>query len=180
VIIAVMRRCRDVLIALPLVTAAVAASAAQSVPSPRRHPLLQRLVGTWRMTGQVRGRAVAYDLSADWVLADRFVELHMIDRASPPQYEARVFIGPDSVEGRILVHWMDSFGASASVPHGSGTAAADTLRFEFAYRDGPLRDTFTYRPADDSWIFRLESGDGRGGWQLFAEYTVRRVDAAGP
>jgi hypothetical protein len=37
----------------------------------------------------------------------------------------------------------------------------------------------SYLRADDSWIFRLENGDGHGGWQLFAEYTVRRVESRG-
>jgi hypothetical protein len=75
------------------------------------------------MTGQVCGRTVTYDLSAQRVLADRFVE--------------------------------------------------------FAYRDGPFRDTFAHRRADDSWISRLEHGDGRGACQQFAEYPVRRIAARG-
>lgn len=75
----------------------------------------------------------------------------------------------------ILAHSMDSFGAASSLPHGAGTVEGDTLRFQFTYASGPFRDTFTYNRDTDSWTFRLESGDGRGGWRPFADYTVRRV-----
>lgn len=147
---------------------------------PAADSLLDRLVGEWRMTGQVRGRSVTYALTARRVLADRYVELHMRDVARPPGYEARVFVGADTVPGRVLVHWLDSFGAAASVPHGTGRVVGDTLRFEFAYATGPFRDTFVHHGPGRGWTFRLESGDARGGWRPFAEYVVRPALTAAP
>ena len=153
---------------------AVAPAAAQQPTPASMDSLLQKLVGNWRMAGMVRGRPAMYHLEATRVLQDRFVELHMQDAAVPPQYEARVFIGVDSASSRYLVHWLDSFGAAFSIPHAVGQAAGDTIQFTFAYADGPFRDTFVYDSRQDSWRFRLESGDSTGAWQLFADYLVQR------
>lgn len=138
-------------------------------------PLLTALEGTWRMQGHVRGRPVEYATRVSRTLAGRFVEVHMVDVASPPAYEARVFIGADTVAGRILVHWLDSFGAAFSVPHGIGHVSGDTLRFDVAYATGPFRDTLIFDRRTDTWHFAIEAGDDRGGWQSFATYTLRRA-----
>ncbi|MFI5231618.1 MAG: hypothetical protein ACHQSE_03795 [Gemmatimonadales bacterium] len=53
-----------------------------------------------------------------------------------------------------------------------GEARADTLQFQITYSDGPFRDTFVYRGPQQGWHFRLESGDGHGGWKLFANYEI--------
>jgi hypothetical protein len=58
--------------------------------------------------------ATTYRLDVAWVLAHRFVEPHMKDVAhSPTQYEVRVFIGPDTIPGHVLGHWLDNFGAAS-------------------------------------------------------------------
>jgi hypothetical protein len=157
--------------------APAAGQAAQSTRPAVADSLLSRLVGTWRMTGEVRGRPAAYELVARRVLAGQYVELHMVDTARPPQYEARVFVGADTLPDRVLVHWLDSFGAAYSVPAATGGVVGDTLRFEFAYSSGPFRDTFVYDRPADAWTMRLESGDGRGGWRPFAAYAARRARA---
>jgi hypothetical protein len=154
------------------------ASAAASAPVPA-DSLLDHLVGTWRMVGQVHGQPVRYALAVDRVLHGQYVELHMTDVNQPSRYEARVFVGADTVAGRVLVHWLDNFGAAFSVPAGSGSVAGDTLRFYIPYSTGPFRDTFIYDPATDAWIFRLESGDGSGAWRPFADYDVRRTGSSG-
>jgi hypothetical protein len=156
-----------------LVASVVLAGTLRGQARPVPDSLLQRLVGTWEMNGTVRGTPVTYRLEGRRVLQNRFVELHMEDISTPPGYEARVFIGADST-GRIIAHWMDVFGAAFSIPPGSGAVRADTLEILFQYADGPFRDRFVYNRRDDSWHFRLESGDGSGGWKLFGEYQVRR------
>jgi hypothetical protein len=148
------------------------ASAQAAAPRAAADALIDRLVGNWRMTGKVRGTPVEYRLAAARTLAGKYVELHMIDTAKAPQYEARVFVGADTVPGGILVHWIDTYGAAYSVPPGVGAASGDTLRFQIAYPDGVFRDTFVYRPPTHSWYFRIESSDHNGGWKLFAEYDV--------
>lgn len=165
---------RSTLAAGSLVLALVIRSAAPTSDPTRTEALLDRLVGHWRMTGTVRGRAVAYDLDAARTLQRRFVELHMLDTARPPGYEARVFVGVDSLGGRTIAHWIDSFGARYSVPPGTGDARGDTLLLHFDYADGPFRDMFVYDRAADTWRFELESGDGNGTWRPFAQYDVHR------
>lgn len=147
---------------------------------PATEVLLDRLVGTWQMVGHVRGKPVTYTLDARRVLGGRYVELHMTDVQRPAQYEARVFIGADTAPGHVIVHWLDSFGAPYSVPHATGTAVGDTLRFEFAYSGGPLRDTFIYDAAAGRWTFRLVGGDGHGTWKPFADYEVKPSVSAAP
>jgi hypothetical protein len=158
-------------LAVALALAAASPLAAQGAARDPGEELLDRLVGTWRMEGHVRGEPVTYRLVARRVLQGRFVELHMEDAARPPQYEALVFVGRDST-GRVVAHWMDSFGAAYSIPHGEGRIAGDTLRFDIPYPDGTFRDTFTYDRARRRWRLRIDAADGRGGWSPFAEYTV--------
>ena len=137
--------------------------------------LLDRLVGRWAMTGAVRGEPASYTLTGARTLEGRFVELHMKDVHVPPAYEARVLIGCDSTGHRVLAHWMDSFGAAYSVPHGTGVIHGDTLELLFPYADGPFRDRFTYDRRRDAWRFLLESADSSGAWGEFASYDVRRA-----
>ena len=140
----------------------------------RFEALLDRLVGHWRMTGTVRGKPVSYTMDASRVLQRRFVELHMLDVNRPPAYEARVFIGGDLTGGGFIVHWLDNFGATYSIPHAVGRVRGDTLQFTFDYADGPFRDTFVYDFQADRWHFLLESGDSTGTWKTFADYQVTR------
>ncbi len=150
--------------------------AAQAAPDPTADALLAQLVGRWRMAGEVRGRPVMYDLVVQRTLAGRYVELHMRDTARVPQYEARVFLGADTVRAGVLVHWLDSFGAAYSVPTGAGQVRGDTLEFTVPYPDGPFRDTFVFDRRQRRWMFRLESGARDGTWKLFARYDVRPVE----
>jgi hypothetical protein len=157
---------------------AASESSAPAAARPSVEPLLDALVGDWSMAGQVVGHPATYDLAGRRVLGGKYVELHMTDVTRPPKYEARVFIGADTVAGRILVHWIDNTGAAYSVPPGTGTIAGDTLVFEIPYSTGPFRDTFTFDRRARIWTFRLESGDGKGGWRLFANYTVKTASPA--
>jgi hypothetical protein len=143
--------------------------------APDGPALLDRLVGRWTMTGHVRGKPATYRLEAARTLGGSFVELHMTDTATPSGYEARVFLGHDPKTGRLIAHWLDRLGAGFSIPHGAGAIRGDTLRFDIPYQDGPFRDTFVYRRGDGTWQFRLEAGDGAGGWKPFAEYQVTPI-----
>lgn len=166
-----------------IATAALLAGAAtrdgSSAPAPApAERLLSQLVGDWRMSGHVRGDAVAYRLSARRTLRGRFVELHMTDVARPPAYEARVLVGHDPATNRLVAHWMDSFGAAYSVPTATGEARGDTIELVFPYPDGAFRDRFVHDPVRDTWDFHLEAADSAGGWSTFARYAVRRAATA--
>lgn len=164
----------SVVVAMCAASLFATSASAQTLDAPAMDSLLQRLVGSWTMVGTVRGRPATYRLDAIRTLQNRFVELHMEDVARPPRYEARVFLGVDSVAGRYIVHWLDSFGAAYSIPHAVGEARPDTILFAFPYTHGRFRDTFSYDRVQDAWHFLLESADSAGNWRLFAEYQVRR------
>jgi hypothetical protein len=142
-----MRRCSGLIAAMGLCL--VAGVVGQTAPPEPAAPLLERFVGHWTMTGTVRGRPATYRLDVAWVLAHRFVELHMKDVGhTPAQYEARVFIGPDTLPGRVLGHWLDSFGAAYSVPPATGIAAGDTLTLDLTLSGRGVPRHLRTRPGD--------------------------------
>ena len=139
-----------------------------------RPDLLQRLDGSWTMSGDVRGKPVTYSLEAKPGLLGAFTELRMQDIQVPARYAANVYIGYDQPTKTVIVHWMDSTGAKHSIPHATGTIKENTLQFTFPYEGGNFRDTFTFDPAAGSWIFALESQQPDHSWKHFAKYTVVR------
>jgi hypothetical protein len=154
---------------------AAGTSGAQEHPRIAERPAaLKALDGEWIMTGDVMGEPVTYRMAAGPTLQGAFTEIHMNDVQVPSQYEARVLVGHD-VDGRsVIAHWMDSFGAKYSVPHGTGTASENTIQFIIPYEEGAFRDTFTYSPETDTWVFVLEAAQPDGKWKHFARYTARR------
>lgn len=142
-------------------------SAAPSYAKPPLHDeFLDHLVGEWRIERSARGRTLENTMTARWVLQHQFVEVHMIDPASPPQYEATVHIGFDPAKSRYVAHWCDNFGAGLSSV-GSGTRNGDSVEFRFEYDDGPFFNTFTWHPDDHSWTFEGENGQPDGSRKLF-------------
>lgn len=147
--------------------------AAQSLAA--QSPLLQHLIGRWSMTGTIRGKPVTYTLVVTPTLRRHYVELHMTDAATPSTYEARVFIGPDTLPGHYLAHWLDAFGAAYSVPTATGEAHSDTLTLDFPYSTGAFHDTFAYDSVHDAWSVRLDKADGHGGSTVFGDYHATRL-----
>jgi uncharacterized protein DUF1579 len=147
---------------------AVAASADQ------RPAILRQLDGAWTMTGDVRGKPVTYRMVAAPALQGTFTELRMEDVQVPAQYEARVFVGYDAASKTVIAHWMDSFGAKYSIPHGSGDIAGNVVAFTIPYASGPFRNTWRFDPATSSWQFALEAAQPDGSWKHFARYAVTR------
>jgi len=159
----------------------VFASGCTGAPAPHdnaadtRPALLAALDGHWVMVGDVMGTPVKYTLVVSPVLAGAFTELHMTDTQEPPQYEARVFVAHDKESGQIIAHWMDTFGAKGSVPHGAGEITGNTIEFIIPYAEGPFRDRLTRDAASGNWRFTIESSDGSGTWKHFAAYEIQRA-----
>jgi hypothetical protein len=141
---------------------------------------LDRLQGRWVMTGTLGGKPVRYRADGQRVLQGRFLRLHMIDAASPPQYEADVFIGFDPNAHDYIAHWLDRFGAAGSRVVAQGKRSGEQLVIAFPYADGAFRDTFIWRPATESWSLLLESQATDGTWSTFASYTLTRRGARSP
>jgi hypothetical protein len=166
------------LLLLSLAGAAAAADtppgAAPALNADARPDLLKALDGRWIMSGDVMGKPVTYDMVAAPTLHNTFTELHMIDVQMPSKYEARVLIGADRDGQSVIAHWMDSFGARASIPHATGAISGNQIEFTFAYKSAPFRDTFTRSPESDSWTLVIEAAQADGSWKHFARYTMRR------
>jgi hypothetical protein len=146
---------------------------AQAPAAPPAVPLLDRLVGRWTVRGVVGSQPAQYQMDGTWTLQHRYVELHMQDvKHRPPEYEARVFIGADTVPGHVLAHWMDIFGAAYSVPPATGLVHGDSLLLDFPYPTGTFHDSFVLDRAHKTWKIRLDAADGKGGWKRFAEYQA--------
>jgi len=157
-----------------MLLAAGALSAQDHPKIPDRPAPLKALDGEWLMSGDVMGEPVTYRMVAGPTLQGAFTEIHMNDVQVPSQYEARVLIGYDTESGTVIAHWMDSFGAKYSVPHGSGSVSGNTVRFTIPYESGAFRDTFTHSPDTDTWLFVLEAAQPDGTWKHFARYTAHR------
>jgi hypothetical protein len=125
------------------------------------------------MTGDVLGKAVTYDMVAAPTLDATFTEMHMTDVRVPAEYEARVFIDVDPDSRIVISHWLDTFGAKYSIPHGTGQMSENVIQFTIPYADGPFCDTLTFHPEDRSWSFVIESSQPDGSWKHFARYAIR-------
>lgn len=163
--------------AASLMLLAAAPSGQAQTPAPAgdtRPALLRALDGNWRMSGDVKGKAVNYAMAAAPALQGTFTEMRMKDVQVPAKYEAVVFLGVDQASQTVIAHWMDSFGPKYSIPHATGRITGNTIELIFPYQSGQFRNTMTYDPDTSSWSFVLKSGQPDGSWKHFARYEVKR------
>lgn len=139
---------------------------------PLQDPLLDQLVGTWTMTGSVRGRKVTYATHAEWVFNHQFMKIDMRDVATPPSYDASFYLGYDNLSSRYVMHLVDVFGGRWSETLGFGQKDKDAITILFEYPDGPFRTTFT-RTAS-GWNVDMRERTAGGEWRDFASYTLTK------
>lgn len=163
--------------ALALAILVLPAGARAAAPAEARFDdaLLDRLAGRWSVERWIRGEVVRNTLEAEWVLEHRFLRLHYRDVATPPQYEADVYVGWNRARGEYVVHWIDLFGGDFSETLGHGRAAGDSIVLEFPYPSGKFRNTYRWFPATALWTSRGESQDSTGAWRPFMTDRIRRV-----
>jgi hypothetical protein len=135
--------------------------------------LIENLAGDWKLTRKIRGKEVTNSVTAKWVLNHQFLELHMVDAADPPEYEAIVLIGFSYSDKRYVAHWCDTFGGKYSAI-GYGKRAGETIEFAFQYPDGPFFNTFSWDAKLKEWTCRLENSSKDCKRSLFAEDSLRR------
>lgn len=138
-----------------------------------RDEFLDKLVGRWNLTRTIRGTTEQNKVEADWVLGHQFLRLHMTDIASPPKYEAEIYIGYDKTAKRYVVHWMDTWGGGFSL-RGFGVREGNSVPFLFEDADGTVRNTFTYDPANQTWTCLIVQRKKGGDWKTFAEDRLKR------
>ncbi len=127
--------------------------------------LLERMVGSWELTGEMGSVPLHQRVEAAWVLGGRYVEMRytQVDRpAGDARYEAIYHIGYQPSSGRMVMHLLDSTGVAAERSLGAGVPEAEAIAFTFAYDGGPFTNRFAYDPARDSWTHELTATvDGR-------------------
>ena len=136
--------------------------------------LVDNLAREWKLTRKIRGQSLENTVKAEWVLDHQFLLVHMKDVATPPQYEAMVYIGYDNTSDRYVAHWIDVFGGRFSETFGYGGREVNSIKFVFEYPDGPFHNTFTWNPANKTWLFLMERKDKSGKWVMFAEDSLVR------
>jgi hypothetical protein len=141
--------------------------------NPQR-ALLNRLQGSWLMTGTVRNKPVQYTAEGMWVLQNQFFCLHMKDSASSSSYEANLYIGIDSSKNQFVAHWLDVFGGAGARVVASGPISPDVIELVYPYAEGRFRNLFKYNLRKNEWTLVIESEDAIGHWSLFAQYIIRR------
>lgn len=176
-------------LAFILVAAATFGTPCAAQPSTTnafRDTLLARFAGRWVLTGTIAGKPTTRDVTAEWVLGDRYLRVNQVarerDASGQPTYQANVYIGRDPVTNERTCVWLDSTpGGVDSQSLGRAPAAnasGDSIPFLFRYNDGSrMHTTFIYDRVRDTWLWRLDDepagkSDVR---RPFARVTLTRV-----
>jgi hypothetical protein len=149
---------------------------------PFRDPLLDKLVGSWKITGRIMGQQIQHSGRIDWVLNHQFLRIHFQDvterreTTKEPRYEAEVFVGYDNMSERYVTHWLDIFGGRYSEVVGFGEKIGrHSIRLLFEGGTGPLHNTLTWNPKTRTWRMHIVQKNEKGKWALFADETFQRV-----
>jgi hypothetical protein len=162
-------------VALVLARSTVAAS------SSLNDPLLDRLIGTWVLRGDIAGKQVTHAVEVQWVLAHQYIQIRETSRsrtaAGAPDYDAIVYIGwnPDLRQYACL--WLDSTGGNGLVGWAFGHADADATKLAFLFSDKngdpSVHNTFAYDRTTDTWRWKIDNVD-KGRLQPFANVKLTR------
>jgi hypothetical protein len=116
---------------------------------------LDKLVGTWDLTGQMGKVALQESVAAQWTLGGLFVEMHF--RSTLPAkvgeipYEAVYFVGHHAEHDLYVLHLLDTFGVPPVIIPGIGKRDGNAIPFVFQYDAGPFTNRFVYEPFAGSW-----------------------------
>jgi hypothetical protein len=157
----------------------VSGSSTSQVPSAWIDDFVDHMAGTWKIDGQVMGRAAHHDAEAEWVLNHQFLRIHEKTSADAPasesRYEAVWFLGYDPFSEHYVLHLLDVFGTRYSETLGYGVRDGEAIRFVFEYADGPFHTTYRWIPEKDSWQWEMEQKDKSGKWTPFANLKLIRL-----
>ena len=146
---------------------ASAAVSQESNPVSFQDNLLDRLVGTWKVTGLVHGSPSKQTLRAEWVLHHQFLRVYQkseenVARRDFP-FEGLFFIGYDDSAKRYVAHLMDVFGGRDSETLGYGNRTTDQVTLEFKQPEGSVTEQFTYAAKLKTWhiVSSVKTPDGK-------------------
>jgi hypothetical protein len=140
--------------------------------------LLDKMVGTWRLSGKFEGQSVNHSVEVRWVLHHQFLEIHEKD-VNPPggndvPYDALVYVGYAPASQRYVAHWLDVFGGGAETL-GYGKRTGSSLEFDFEYPGQPWLTTFRWNAASNTWQWLMRTKTKQGQWQETADMTLARA-----
>src|SRR6185312_1250410 len=159
--------------------AALCASSALAQQATLKDPLLDRLVGHWVLKGLMDGSQKTHDITAEWVLAHQYIELHEVSREKnkdgAPAYQAKVFIGWDAKLKIYDCVWLDDYGSISTQSLGYAKPSGDSIAFVFQDRDDPgkFHTTFTWRK-DGTWAMDMDV-ESNGKLLPFARTVLTRT-----
>lgn len=137
---------------------------------------LDGLVGEWTLSGQMGDIPLLQKVSAQWVLAEQFVEMRFTQtdhdpNSDRPPYEAIYLVGHDSKSDVYVLHLFDTFGVSMNYKHGIGALENGRIEFVFLYQGGRFYNTL--EQGDDEWTWLLESQEGDGRKTFATKHMTR-------
>jgi len=139
-------------------------------------PLLNNMLGSWTLSGNIANRPARHSVQAEWVLNHQFLRIHEKDDAPStnglPGYEALVMVGYDNMSERYVVHWLDIYGGRFSETLGYGSRKGNDISLTFEYPDGPFHTTFRWKPDAKRWEWTMEAKNKEGNWTQFAAVTL--------
>jgi hypothetical protein len=164
-----------------VVTIGPVAQSAVAAPSSLNDPLLDRLIGTWVLRGDIAGKPVTHEVKAQWVLAHQYIQIRETSRSKTsdgaPEYDAIVYIGWDPDLKQYACLWLDSTGGNGLVGWALGHAEADAAKLAFVFSDKngdpSVHNTFTYDRITNTWLWNIDNVD-QGRLQPFANVKLTR------
>jgi hypothetical protein len=143
-------------------------------------PLVDHLAGKWVLIGQMDRGSVTHDVTAEWVLAHQYLELHEVSREKnkdgAPVYQASVYIGWDATKRIYDCVWLDDYGSISTQSLGYATPDGASIAFVFQDRDDPGRfhTTFAWHAGDGSWSMDMDQ-EANGKLTPFARTVLKRA-----
>jgi hypothetical protein len=164
-----------------LATIGLVAQSAVAAPSSLNDPLLDRLVGTWVLRGEIAGKPVTHAVKVQWVLAHEYIQIRETSRSKTadgaPEYDAIVYIGWNPDKRQYACLWLDSTGGNGLVGWAFGHAEPEATKLAFVFSDEngdpSLYNTFAYNRMNNSWHWAIENID-KGQVRLFANVELTR------
>ena len=175
------------LVALVLLLLNVAPAQASDVDPAT---LLDRLTGTWTMTGKLGGREATHDIDARWILNREYVEFHERSRErrpdGTPAYEATLLFAWHAKTSEFMCLFLDNTVGGGLSPEGiaRGKPSGNSIPVVFACHFGAcppgisehesLHLTFDYDRSADQWRMTIDDvTDGKT--SRFADMKLTRT-----
>jgi hypothetical protein len=143
----------------------------------RSDAMLNKLVGSWQLTGTIAGQGAVHDVDAEWTLQRNYVRINEVSREKGdnglPAYQATILIG--WLDDHYVCFWFDNTEVASGDVTCRAAETSDSLPFEFRDAEGDLifTNTFTYDGANDTWRWRLDNIQD-GASEMFGDVTLRR------